>query len=120
MFFIVSEDSSILNSSTLNKVVAKTLALFPNHTKLLVGAPSSKWIGSLPESLIVNFSNIPADFFVSSMIEIFNKRWYTLDLLSMMQELKRTLELTSSRYVVKIESKMSTLPRFEKEMVKGV
>ena len=38
----------------------------------------------------------------------------------MMQELKRTLELTSSRYVVKIESKMSTLPRFEKEMVKGV
>ena len=84
MFFIISEDSSILNSSTLNKVVAKTLALFPNRTKLLVGAPSSKWIGGLPESLIVKFSNIPADFFVSSMIEIFNKRWYTLNLLSMM------------------------------------
>ena len=36
-FFIISEDSSILNNSTLNKVVAKTLELFPNPTKLLVG-----------------------------------------------------------------------------------
>ena len=33
----------------------------------------------------------------------------------MMQELKRTVELTSSRYIVNIESKMSSLPRFEKE-----
>ena len=39
-FVIISEDSSILNTSTLNKVVAKTLELFPNPTKLLVGAPS--------------------------------------------------------------------------------
>ena len=37
VFFIISEDSSILNTSTLNKVVAKTLELFPNPTKLLVG-----------------------------------------------------------------------------------
>ena len=119
VFFIINQDSSILNSSTLNKVVAKKLALFPNHTKLLVGTPSSRWIGSLPESLVVRFSNIPVDIFVSSMIEIFNKRWYTLDLLSMMQELKRTLELTPRRYVVNIESKMSTLPRFQKEDGQG-
>ena len=119
VFFIINQDSSILNSSTLNKVVAKKLALFPNHTKLLVGTPSSRWIGSLPESLVVRFSNIPVDIFVSSMIEIFNKRWYTLDLLSMMQELKRTLELTRRRYVVNIESKMSTLPRFQKEDGQG-
>ena len=72
------------------------------------------WKPSL-KRLTVKFSNIPADFFVSSMIEIFNKRWYTLNLLSVMQELKRTLELTSSRYVVNIESKMSSLPRFENE-----
>ena len=117
--FIINQDSSILNSSTLSKIVAKKLALFPNHTKLLVGAPYSRWIGSLPESLVVRFSNIPVDIFVSSMIEIFNKRWYTLDLLSMMQELKRTLVLTPRRYVVNIESKMSTLPRFQKENGQG-
>ena len=119
VFFIINQDSSILKSSTLSKIVAKKLALFPNHTKLLVGAPYSRWIGSLPESLVVRFSNIPDDIFVSSMIEIFNKRWYTLDLLSMMQELRRTLELTSRRYVVNIESKMSTLPRFQKENGQG-
>lgn len=119
VFFIINQDSSILNSSTLSKIVAKKLALFPNHTKLLVGAPYSRWIGSLPESLVVRFSNIPVDIFVSSMIEIFNKRWYTLDLLSMMQELKRTLVLTPRRYVVNIESKMSTLPRFQKENGQG-
>ena len=119
VFFIINQDSSILKSSTLSKIVAKKLALFPNHTKLLVGAPYSRWIGSLPESLVVRFSDIPDDIFVSSMIEIFNKRWYTLDLLSMMQELRRTLELTSRRYVVNIESKMSTLPRFQKENGQG-
>lgn len=119
VFFIINQDSSILNSSTLSKIVAKKLALFPNHTKLLVGAPSSRWIESLPESLVVRFPNTPVDIFVSSMIEIFNKRWYTLDLLSMMQELKRTLELTPRRYVVNIESKMSTLPRFQKEDGQG-
>lgn len=32
VFFIISEDSSILNTSTLNKVVAKTLELFSNPT----------------------------------------------------------------------------------------
>ena len=119
VFFIINQDFSIHNSSTLSKIVAKKLALFPNHTKLLVGAPSSNWIESLPESLVVRFSNTPVDIFVSSMIEIFNKRWYTLDLLSMMQELRRTLELTSRRYVVDIANKMSTLPRFQKENGQG-
>ena len=81
VFFIINQDSSILKSSTLSKIVAKKLALFPNHTKLLVGAPYSRWIGSLPE--------------------------------------RRTLELTSRRYVVNIESKMSTIPRFQKENGQG-
>ena len=75
----------------LDGYVAKKLALFPNHAKLVVGPSWWGSIGKVPETLHVMYPaktwNALSTF--TWMIEIFNKRWQTLDLISMMEELKR-------------------------------
>ena len=54
------------------------------------------------------------------MMEIFNKRWQRLDLISMMQELKRTLaadyRIYWTRYI-HIKDSLSNLPTFQKNEV---
>ncbi|XP_022789506.1 uncharacterized protein LOC111329163 [Stylophora pistillata] len=119
VFFIIDEYSSILDNAALNEIVANTLALLPNHAKLVVGAPPLESRRIIPESLYVTFSDILHDYAVDSMIEIFTKRWYTLDLHSMMKEWSRTLQRSVGRFSRSTLSTFSTLHRFEKTKDQG-
>jgi len=52
------------------------------------------------------------------MIEIFNKRWQKLDLISMMQELKRTTVKDYHMcygHFISIKNRLSGLPTFQKK-----
>ena len=107
----------------LDECVEKKLALLPDHAKLVVGPSWLKSIGKVPETLHVMYpgdeQQEPSTF--TLMTEIFNKRWQTLDLISMMQELKRACYNKGDAYLVRrkipfiiIKDNMSTRLRFQK------
>ena len=117
--------------------VVEKLALIPHHTKFVVGPSEFRSIHKVPETLHVKYpagkvlgaDEVPetldarpysARQFFHRMIDIFSKRWQTLDLISMLQELKRT-ESTDypmgymHREIVSIKDSLSTLPTFQKK-----
>ena len=53
--------------------------------------------------------------FESLMLDILNKRWQTLDLISMMEELKRSGYKLGTWAGVSITDRLSSRPRFKKE-----
>ena len=83
------------------------------------------------EETLVASANRTAGDFLTLMLEIFNKRWQTVDLISMMRELQRsiadspqTTTVTGSYRSIyygnrpgieKIENNLSSLPRFKKQ-----
>ncbi|KAJ7377988.1 hypothetical protein OS493_025304 [Desmophyllum pertusum] len=111
--FVISNDKSLLKT-VLEECIVEKLALFPDHAKLVVTPSEWETIGTVPETLHVMYNVDSSSIykFYSLMIEIFNKRRETLDLVSMMQELGRTplgrvgIHLTNDN--------LSTLLRFQK------
>ena len=98
------------------------LALIPDHAKLVVSPPRTRWKGivEVPETLhIVYGRDHGGGQVLTRMIEIFNKRWQTLDLISMIQELKRATATHHRRYYrsryISINDSLSTLPIFQKK-----
>ena len=116
--------------------VVEKLALIPHLTKLVVGPSEFRSIDKVPETLHVRYPagkvrgrpihgvyrdarDVPI---FTRMIEIFNKRWQTLDLISMMRELRRT-EYTDRRYlrydvymdIISIKDSLSSLAAFQKK-----
>ncbi|KAL9984365.1 hypothetical protein ACROYT_G006650 [Oculina patagonica] len=105
----------------LDELVVKKLSLIPDHPKLVVSPSWWKFIGKVPETLHVMYPDVERDFFIS-MIEIFSKRWQTLDLISMMQEIQRTShgKVGHSSYsrrlpFITIQDNLSTRLRFQKK-----
>ena len=137
MVFISSDPE--LYTEVLERHVVEKLALIPDHTKLVV-VPDLGWrsIAEVPETLHVVHPYHGGIAVLTQMIEIFHKRWQTLDLISMMQELKRAiLKRSRSRYYdmypymyphmypgvgphmdrdifIKVDS-LSSLPKFQKK-----
>ena len=116
--FIISDDELYVEGA-LEELVVDKLALIPDHTKLVVSPYWWKSIVEVPETLHVVYrdgGNVPV---FTRMIEIFNKRWQTLDLISMMQELKRTVPTYNSMYnrgsSISIMDSLFTLPKFQKK-----
>jgi len=105
----------------LEERVVEKLAFIPDHAKLVVGPYGWKSIDKVPETLHVSFYSRFALPFLTSMIEIFNKRWQTLDLISMTQEFKRTAATDYRRNLmypgdaISIKDSLSTLPIFQKK-----
>ena len=110
-----------LPTGVLEGPVVEKLALIPDHTKVVV-TPHAGWqsIAEVPETLHVAYpyrKDVPV---LTRMIEIFNKRWQALDLISMMQELKRaTFKQFGFGYrdpniSIKVDS-LSCLPKFQKK-----
>ena len=102
--------------AVLEELVIEKLALIPDHAKLVVGPRGWKNIAEVPETLLVSYHSrdvLPA-FFTQPMIEIFNKRWQTLDLISMMQELQRTVATDYGINLISVKDTLSTLPTFQK------
>ena len=128
--FLICDDK-LYSESVLEERVVEKLALIPDHTKLVVSPSEFRSIDKVPEILHVKYlvrevpetppgvypdvRDVP---FFSLMIEIFNKRWQTLDLISMMQELKRTTfqdYRMCYRESISIKDRLSSLPAFQKK-----
>lgn len=106
------------------------LALIPDKTKFV--ASSGRWsrIAQLPEILYVECLTAGKDF-LTLLGEILNRRWQTLDLISMMEEVERDLlrkalpaDYQGLRYVelrhgwrsqLVIKDTLSSVPRFQKK-----
>lgn len=115
--------------------LTEKLALIPDEPKLVVlpkpwHEKRMKFKEVIPEALLVQFPATSRKRFQETMLEVFSKRWQTLDLVSMMHEVKRTFPLKtvssfdyarpissirgdSSRTTV-IDDCLSSLPRLQK------
>ena len=111
------------------------LALIPDEPKLVVLPKPSHGMRMefkevIPEALIVQFPTINRKSFQETMLEVFSKRWQTLDLVSMMHEVQRTFPLKTvssfdyarpiwsirgdSSLTTIIDDWLSSLPRLQK------
>ena len=94
------------------KCLAEKLALIPDAVKLVITPERWNLKGTNPETLHVVY-DADIDVFVPTMLEILSKRWQTLDLISMMYELKRTLK--SKQFLNSlISDSLSSIPTFQK------
>ena len=120
MVFILGEDW-LYTETGLEECVFEKLALIPDHAKLVVSTPHTSWksIVEVPETLHVVYPDHGGGQVLTRMTEIFNKRWQTLDLISMMQELKRATTTHHRGYYashyISINDSFSTLPTFQKK-----
>ena len=116
--------------ATILTLLKKKLALFPDEPKLLV-FPKPLHITFkevIPEALFVQFPTNKNDVFQETMLEVFSKRWQTLDFVSMMHEVQRTFPLKTvssilyrrpnslipGDFSVAIDDGLSSLPRLQK------
>lgn len=106
----------------LDSCVVEKLTLIPDHAKFVFSPYGRKSIGKAPETLHVMYQAGTTVF--TLMTEIFNKRWQTLDIISMMQQFERTFSF--NRKVVPFYSlytkdclfimdSLSTLSSFQKK-----
>ncbi len=79
----------IMLATFLEDVLGKLVTGIPDKVKFVVQEQSSlTWTkNNLPETLMVTVTKVD-DKFLTLMLEILNKRWRTLDLISMMEELE--------------------------------
>ena len=120
--FIISE-YELYSKAVLEECVTEKLAIIPDHTKLVVSPSKFKSLAEVPETLHVSYHTSKVFPTFISMIEIFNKRRQTLDVISMMQELKRTAGISYDRDsfsddrvpCISIKDSLSTLPTFQKK-----
>ncbi|KAL9959110.1 hypothetical protein ACROYT_G036194 [Oculina patagonica] len=108
-------------TTLLEDVLGKLVTGIPDKVKFVVQKDSGPmWTkNKLSETLMVTTGTVNEEF-LTLLLEIFNKRWRTLDLISMMEELKRSFGgLFNLRLripdMVKITDRLSLLPRFKKE-----
>jgi len=108
--FVVFE---ISGDGTLRKLLAEKLT--SNDAKLLITPSTAQWKGleEMPESLQVMYCPRFQPF-LDTMLKVLSKRWQTLDLISMMRELQRTLPHMVSGHLVTINDSLSSLPRLQK------
>lgn len=99
------------SEAMLERRVVEKLALIPDHAKFVVSNSEFKSLSEVPETLHVRCVSP----FFTQIIEIFNKRWQTLDLISMVQELKRTATSSYGRDFISIKDSLSSLPKFQKK-----
>lgn len=130
---MVDVDTSAIPDDAYRMILTRLkerLELIPDEPKLVVfPKPSIQFNEVIPESLVVQF---PANRkrFQETMLEVFSKRWQTLDLVSMVHEVQRTFPLKtvksfhykrpissirsdSSRTTI-IDDRLSSLPRLQK------
>ena len=132
------DDDTILPFDAYRMILThltEKLALIPDEPKLVVlpkplHEKRMKFEEVIPEALIVQFPTINRKSFEETMLEVFSKRWQTLDLVSTMHEVQRTFALKtvssfdyerpiswirgdSSRTTI-IDDRLSSLPRLQK------
>lgn len=108
-----------------DSLMARLVSRIPDKMKFVMGTAIPKCVPESPETLVIS---APARHFQRtvqrSMLDILNKRWQTLDLISMTEELKRSVCEEPNRSMfsppigferVSITDRLSSRPRFERE-----
>ena len=99
-------------------IIMKKLASFPTTPKLLVTHISMSWMYlNLPESLHVEY--VGSESVEGTILEVLSKRWQTLDLISIMKEVQRTLSMQKNSIgtIKKITDNLSAIPTFHQTTV---
>ena len=104
----------------MSRSVTERLAEIPDCTKLLITSRNSDG-PNIAETLRVSYypNKGIRDNVVATILEVFYKRWETLDIVSMMKEVERTVNRSRERFrrglsQVLITDSLSTLPRLQK------
>ena len=102
----------------IEECLIEKLALIPNDTKLLFTPEPRTWTGrrlfknNSPETLHVAYSR--SDFeFVVTMLRTLCKRWQTLDLISIIEEVLRTKKWEHGFYAFSMMNNLSSIPRLK-------
>ena len=77
--------------SISDSVKERFVISFPRKVKLIIHPKSQMASTWLHEELVDVSASFRGDDFLTSMLEIFTRRWKTMDLISVMKELKRSL-----------------------------
>ena len=115
-FYGANADMNVM----IRRCLTEKLGLIQDCTKLLITFSEKqrewKWIAEIPQTLHVmcDRGDRGVTKFVTAMLEILSKRWRTLDLISIMQEVQRT-EFHAGFLEITINDRLSTLPRLQKK-----
>ena len=85
----------------------------PDKIKFIIGPSLMSGPNQAPETL--ELASTSPEEFPLQLLKILNKRWQTLDLISMLKELKRTTAITYHYRMARILDGLSSLPRFKKD-----
>ncbi|PFX26307.1 uncharacterized protein LOC111329179 [Stylophora pistillata] len=129
-FFVVMESSDLYKfpdiSAMIENCLAKKLELIPSRMKFVIGSQNWDRLKHLPELLQV-ICYCSSSHFVVLMDEVINKRWQTLDIISMIKEIERNLLLKKSSPFrehelsliddvnLEIKDNLSLVPKFRKK-----
>ncbi len=104
----------------LESVTERLVSGIPDKIKFIIAPSPVSVPGPAPETLLIT-THVTHEAFQTSILEILNKRWRTLDLISMMKEFSRSsyekakFMFIRDPSVVQITDRLSSLPRFKKE-----
>lgn len=115
----------------MRRWLSEKLTLIPN-AKLVIVSGLERWKAEqLPrETFGIYYNSVERELTMATLLELLNKRWQTLDLVSVMQELQRTLIIKKTPQYKLIEGKsvrfslgkdvdifdnLSCLPRLQKK-----
>ena len=96
----------------VQKLIKRLASGIPAKIKFVTGVPFP--IG-IPETLVVSRNPLHYNQFERLILDILNKRWQTIDLISMMEECKRLIHSFSYFERLSITDRLSSRPRFKKE-----
>ena len=106
--------------SDMQRSVTDKLAEIPDCTKLLITSRNSA-SPKLAETLHLSYDpdKDTRDNVMATILEVFHKRWETLDIVAMMKEVKRTVNRNKGRLRkgppdVLLTDSLSNLPRLQK------
>ena len=102
----------------IKRIIMKKLASFLTTPKLLVTHISMSCMYlNLPENLHVEY--VGSESVEGTILEVLSKRWQTLDLISIMKEVQRTLSIQKNSIgtIKKITDNLSAIPRFHQTTV---
>ena len=119
--FEICHGTGNVHDESIGECVTKLLGIIPDAAKIVIIAGSHlNQVGEISEALHVMYRT-RSDAFVSSVLEVLSKRWKTLDLVSMMQEVQRNVNFKKNRwyweetkYMVEIKDTLSNIPRLQK------
>ena len=96
-------------------IMMEKLTSFPTAPKLVVtptwNTHPSKDLGEIPERLHVEYAG--GEGVVHTILEVLSKRWQTLDLISVMKEVQRTVSRYGRNKIAQITDNLSAIPRFQ-------